>query len=171
MRPISYRIGYQGETKHQLSWGWSTTELQYASSGWCAVGCWFTVGRAARQWTWIPSFSFCCVVVRSFVGTASGDSKSKTWETGKQTGTELCGAEPDRTGLLWTSVKRRTGWDKRKGATGLCFGLVLFWLWLRNSSVVHESDITIIEHPQSEGAKGKEQERKREHQLFLLRAS
>jgi hypothetical protein len=35
----------------------------------------------------------------------------------------------------------------------------------------HESDITIIEHPQSEGAKGKEQERKREHQLFLLRAS
>lgn len=67
--------------------------------------------------------------------------------------------------------EKRTGRDKRKGATGLCVGLVSFWLLLRNSSVAHESDITIIEHPQSEGAKGKEQERKREHQLFLLRAS
>ncbi len=45
----------------------------------------------------VPSFSFCCVVVRSFVGTASGDSTGKTWETGKQTGTELCGA--NRIGL------------------------------------------------------------------------
>jgi hypothetical protein len=49
--------------------------------------------------------------------------------------------------------------------------LFLFLLLLRNSSVAHASDITIIEHPQSEGAKVKEQERKREHQLFLLRAS
>jgi hypothetical protein len=51
------------------------------------------------------------------------------------------------------------------------FGFVLLWLLLRNSSVAHASDSTIIEHPHSEGAKGKEQERKREHQLFLLKAS
>ncbi len=56
-------------------------------------------------------------------------------------------------------------------ATGHCFGLVLFLAVVAQFVCAHESDITIIEHPQSEGAKGKEQERKREHQLFLLRAS
>jgi hypothetical protein len=61
--------------------------------------------------------------------------------------------------------EKRTGWDKRKGATGNCFdlvwfGFVLLWLLMRNSSVAHASDCTIIEHPQLEGAKGKEQEEK-----------
>jgi len=37
------RIGYQGETCHQVSWGSSTTESQPATNGWCSGGCWLTL--------------------------------------------------------------------------------------------------------------------------------
>lgn len=39
-----YRIAYQSEIQHQLSWGSCTSESAWSSNGWCASGgCWFNL--------------------------------------------------------------------------------------------------------------------------------
>jgi hypothetical protein len=46
----TYRMGYQDETRYEFSWGSSTTESKWASSGWCAGGLLLHSGPTANWW-------------------------------------------------------------------------------------------------------------------------